>query len=67
MPDLKIKIARQEKGLTQIQLAEIVGTKKQSVNNWEHGRGIPGYDKLKELSKALGLPMEELFEPAQPV
>ena len=64
MATLKIRRARQKKGITQTELSEMVNATKQSICNWEHGRGIPNYEKLKKLSQILGVPIEELFNSA---
>ncbi|MDR2947040.1 MAG: helix-turn-helix domain-containing protein [Candidatus Adiutrix sp.] len=47
--------ARLDKGLTQKDLADLVGVKGGSVSNWEVGRGSPTYDAALKLDAALGL------------
>lgn len=51
----RIKQLRKEAGLSQSQLAEIVGVSKAAVSCWETGvRGVPAGDNLVRLSQALG-------------
>jgi DNA-binding transcriptional regulator YiaG len=52
---------RQKLKLTQKQLAEAVGTTEQHVQKWEYGERTPGAKYALKLSKALGIPVEELI------
>ena len=36
-------LKRREKGLTQSQIAELLGVSDQTVSNWERGRSIPTF------------------------
>ena len=38
---------RQDRGLTQDQLAEIISVSPGTISNYEHGRHLPDLDKLK--------------------
>lgn len=58
---LKLKIARIKKGLTQDELCEIVGIGRTSLCHLEQGRANPRLDLMKKLSKALDVPVAELF------
>ncbi len=51
----KIRKARNEKGLTQEQLADKVGYTKQTISNWEHGKSMPRYEDKLIISKELGI------------
>ena len=62
MQTRNLKIARQKKGLSQTQLAEMVGTKKQSICNWEKGRSMPSYLKLTKLSEILDESIDYLLQ-----
>lgn len=42
----RLKFLRQSKGLTQVQLAEKLGVKKQSVSNWENDNIMPSVEML---------------------
>ena len=56
-----IKIYRKEKGLTQQQLAELVGVTEKAVSKWETGRGMPDISLLIPISEALGVKVSELL------
>ena len=53
--------ARQAKGLTQKQLAEILNVSDKTVSKWERGAGFPDVSMLIPLSDALGLSLGELM------
>ena len=53
--------ARQTKGLTQKQLAEILNVSDKTVSKWERGAGFPDVSMLIPLSDALGLSLGELM------
>lgn len=63
MVDLGYCIAslRNERGLTQVQLAEILGYSQQQVLSFEKGRRRVPVSALPELSQALGVSVEELL------
>ena len=46
----RIKYLRQSRELTQVQLAEKLGVKKQSVSNWENDNIMPSIDMLIKLA-----------------
>ena len=52
---------RQERGLSQEKLAELIGVSRQAVSKWEVGDAIPDTDKLIPLAKALGITVDELL------
>jgi transcriptional regulator with XRE-family HTH domain len=62
---LNLKKERLNKGLTQKQLAEKIGTKKQSISNWEKGVSVPHYNKLKKLEEILEESIEYLLKPIE--
>lgn len=41
---------RQDRGLTQDQLAEIISVSPGTISNYEHGRHLPDLDKLKMIA-----------------
>jgi transcriptional regulator with XRE-family HTH domain len=58
----RIRQLRKEAGLSQKQLAELVGVSKAAVSCWETGvRGVPAGDNLVRLSEALGLDPSEVM------
>ena len=50
---LKIKNARKNKGLTQKQLAQILGVSVITIQNYENSRRNPSVDVLKKISEIL--------------
>jgi len=59
-----VKRIRQEKGLTQEQLAELSGFSQQYISGLEQGRRNPTVVSLYELATALGVSHIELVRPA---
>jgi transcriptional regulator with XRE-family HTH domain len=57
---LRIRSARERKGLSQTQLAHQLGVSNTQVSRWETGRGLP-LGHLDELSEALGMSPEQIF------
>jgi transcriptional regulator with XRE-family HTH domain len=45
---------------SQPQLAEIINSSKQAINNWEHERGLPALDLAARLADALGVSLDYL-------
>lgn len=58
---LKISYYRKLKGLTQAELAERVGVSSQAISKWEQQINCPDIMLLPELSKILGVTIDELF------
>lgn len=56
-----IKKLREEKTLTQTQLAEQIGVSSKAVSKWETGKGLPDISLIESLSKALGVSVMELM------
>ena len=57
---MRIKQVREEKGVSQRQLAEIVGVSAVTVLNWENGIYDPSAKDLIKLSKALDASIDYL-------
>ena len=57
----RIKDYRAERGLTQAELAELVGVTRKTVNTVENGIFTPSALLAIKLAKALGVTVEELF------
>ena len=57
----KIKFYRNEKKLTQEELAKKIGTKKSTISNYETGYRSPQQDMLFELAKVLEISINDLF------
>ena len=56
-----IKRLREDKELTQTQLAEQIGVSCKAVSKWETGKGLPDITLIEPLSKALGVSVMELM------
>jgi len=52
---------RKEKGLTQLQLGEMIGVSDKAVSKWERGLGCPDVSLLGALSAALGVNIEGIL------
>lgn len=52
---------RKEQRLTQLQLAERLGVTDRAVSKWETGRSLPDASIMPELSKLLGITINDLF------
>ena len=46
----RIRYLRQGQGLNQVQLAEKLGVKKQSISNWENDNIMPSIEMLKKIA-----------------
>ena len=56
-----IKRLREEKGLTQTELAETIGVSSKAVSKWETAKGLPDISLIEPLSAALGVSVMELM------
>ena len=57
----RIKQARIDKNMTQLQLADAMGVSYQAVSNWERGNSMPDISKLADLCATLDLTVNELL------
>lgn len=57
----KLKRYREEKGYSQMGLAEKMAVTQQSISSWETGRTIPKPYQMKKLSEILEVDMDDLF------
>lgn len=58
----KLKEARKNAGLTQIELAEKLCVSRQAVTKWETGNGMPDVENLRILSKVLNVNIDFLLD-----
>lgn len=58
---LDLKAARRRRGITQADLAEMVGVEQPTVQRWESGKRTPDTLQLVALADALGIEPGELF------
>lgn len=54
--------ARNQKGITLVQLSQITGISKSTLNNIENGRTSPTLEQLEKISVALDIPITQLFD-----
>ena len=59
---LKIRTLRKEAGISQTELAKILGCGQPNICAWESGKSQPTTDRLPALAKALGCTIDDLFE-----
>ena len=52
---------RKEKGITQQQLADMLGVTSKVVSKWENGKSMPDVGIIPELCKVLGISISTLF------
>lgn len=57
-----IRELRDQLGLTQEKLAELVGVTRSRINGWEQGYGNPSTEMLIKLKEILNCSYEELIE-----
>ena len=56
-----VKQLRENRKLTQAELAERIGVSSKTVSKWETGKGLPDISLLQPLSQALGISVIELM------
>ena len=56
-----IKQLREGRGLTQAELAQMIGVSSKTVSKWETGKGLPDITLLQPLAQALGISVIELM------
>lgn len=57
-----LKKHRTKKGLTQLQLAELLTVSPQSISKWERGQSIPDLDKLCAAAEVLDIRLDTLLD-----
>lgn len=57
----RIREARKNNGLTQKQLADLIGAKHNSVSDWENNKNKPDPNTIKQLMKALNVDANTLL------
>jgi transcriptional regulator with XRE-family HTH domain len=56
----RLKQLRQQKGMSQAELAKAAGVPFGSLRNWEYGRRTPLLDAAARIAQALGVTLDEL-------
>ena len=57
----RIRALREKKGITQRELADLLGVTDAAVSKWEHGKNFPDITLLERLSEVLGCKVSELL------
>lgn len=57
---------RLERGITQSQLADMVGCHRKDISRWENGGRNPSGKSLIKLAQALNCPIDSLIQIEQP-
>ena len=60
-----IKQLREGRGLTQAELAQMIGVSSKTVSKWETAKGLPDITLLQPLAQALGISVIELMNGEQ--
>ena len=63
----KIMYCRKKAGLSQLDLADLLGVSRQSVSKWETGESNPDISKITPLAKAFGVTADWLLSEEEPV
>ena len=64
---LRIKTLRQERGLTQSELASMAGVSRSLLTMYENETRNPNTKRLASIARALGVPPEALFDSGEEV
>ena len=56
----RIYTLRRRAGLSQDQLAELLGVSRQAVSRWENGSATPGLEKLQAMCRCFQVTMDQL-------
>lgn len=57
---ISVRLARQESGLSQVELAELVGCRRTTVLHWEKGHHLPLPLYLRQLEHILGKKFDDV-------
>lgn len=57
----KLALLRRRSGMSQQEVAATIGVTRQTVSNWESGRGLPDISLIESLAAALGVSVAELL------
>lgn len=59
---IKLRKAREAKGLSQYRLGKLSGVLIRSISYWEQGRGEPSITAAIKLAKAMDITLDQLFK-----
>ena len=60
---VSLTAVRANAGMTIEEFAKAVGVDKNTIFNWEHGKGEPTANALRKMSELSGIPMDYIFVP----
>lgn len=58
----KVQCLRKTKGMSQEQLAELLGVSRQSVSKWESGQSVPEVDKIVQMSEIFNVTTDYILK-----
>jgi len=61
MLNQRIRLLRQARGISQVELAKQLGVTKQSISNWENDNIQPSIDMLKQLAQVFSVSTDYLL------
>lgn len=61
----KLKELRQQKGITQEELAKALYVSRTAISKWESGRGYPNIDSMRAIAKFFLISLDELLSPCE--
>lgn len=64
---LKIRELREEKNLTQKELAAMIGNVQRNISNWENGLNEPDCESIVKLADVFDVTLDELFGRDAPI
>lgn len=59
---LRVREAREAKGITQDELSDAIGISRQSIKKWEHNQTMPKIDVLVRVANYLGCSVQSLYD-----
>lgn len=59
----RLRKAREERGLTQLQVAERLGKTQPTVQAWESDKTLPRTEEVRDVAAVYGLKPEQLLPP----
>jgi len=57
----KLEKILQEKGIKQVWLAKRIDKSPAELNRWVKGKIVPAYENMCKISKAINIPVEDIF------
>lgn len=56
----KLQNLRRKQGMSQQEVADLLGVTRQTISNWESGQGAPALDKAAELARCYHVSLDDL-------